>query len=227
MWSLIIAGGKGERLLPLTANTCKPMVPIAGKPLLHHQTSWLIRNGITDVIFLSGYMAEKIEDYFGDGADFGFNAHYSPEDSPLGRGGAVKQGMKRLPESVGEAIVINGDIITPQNLQPIIALHRETEATATLMLTPYISEFGIVDIDESDSVTGFIEKGQLPFWINAGIYVFQREIQRLLPDIGDHETETFPHLASCHQMRGYRSSAPWVSVDSFKNIAQAEAIINA
>ena len=95
MYALILAGGKGERLRPLTDTLPKPMVPVCGKPILEHQVEWLKRGGVTDVVFLAGYRADAIQEHFGDGSAFGINAHYSVEDSPLGRGGAIKAGLDR------------------------------------------------------------------------------------------------------------------------------------
>lgn len=225
MWALTIAGGKGERLRPMTNDTCKPMVLINGIPLLEHQTKWLAQNGITDIVFLTGYMAEKIQSHFKDGSRFGFRAHYSHEEQPLGRGGAVKRGLQQIPQSETEIIVVNGDILTDQPIEPIIAQRRKSDSIATLMLTPYISEFGIVEIDNQDKVTGFVEKGKLPFWINAGVYTFHRSIEQSLPEIGDHETETFPLLAAKGKMDAYKSNAKWISVDSYKDLRDAEKLI--
>ncbi len=227
MWALTIAGGKGERLRPLTDTTCKPMVPVVDVPLLAHQTAWLRENGITDIVFLTGYLADTVEEYFGDGSSQGFNAHYSREDEPLGRGGAVKQGLGLVPDSETEVVVVNGDILTDQPLDPLLELRRSTNSMVSIMLIPYVSEFGIVDIDDEDVINAFVEKGELPFWINAGVYVFDRGVEELLPDVGDHETETFPELAAQGKMRGLRSSAHWISVDSFKDLREAEEMVRA
>ena len=94
MYALILSGGMGERLRPLTNDIPKPMAPVNGKPILWYQIEWLKLAGVTDVVFLAGYRWESIKEYFGDGADFGFNAHYSVEDSPLGRGGAIRNGLR-------------------------------------------------------------------------------------------------------------------------------------
>lgn len=225
MWALTIAGGRGERLQPLTDNICKPMVPVNGVPLLEHQAYWLCQNGVTDIVFLTGYRAEQVEDHFGDGSNFGFKAHYSPEDQPLGRGGAVKQGMCLVPQDVDDVIVVNGDVLTDQPLAPLVQMKREHGSMAAITLIPYVSQFGVVLVSDDDVVTSFAEKTELPFWINGGIYVLDREIEAMLPDIGDHEDTTFPEIVENGQMRAIRSTANWISVDSHKDLREAEEMI--
>lgn len=226
MWALTIAGGRGERLQPLTDNICKPMVPVNGVPLLQHQTSWLCANGVTDIVFLTGYRAEQVEEHFGDGSRFGFMAHYSPEETPLGRGGAVKQGMRLVPEDVEDVIVVNGDVLTDQSLVPLIEARRRHEAKAAITLIPYVSQFGVVLVSDDDVVTSFAEKTELPFWINGGIYVLERRLEGLFPDVGDHEDSTFPQIVAEGGMRAIRSSANWISVDSHKDLRQAEEMMS-
>src|SRR3990172_5827029 len=97
MYALIIAGGEGERLRPLTSDRPKPMILVAGRPILEYQVEWLRREGVTDIIFLCGYKAAVIQEHFGDGSRFGLRVHYSPEEEPLGRGGALRQGDGMVP----------------------------------------------------------------------------------------------------------------------------------
>ena len=226
MWALTIAGGRGERLRPLTDGICKPMVPINGAPLLQHQAHWLCENGVTDIVFLTGYRAEQVEDHFGDGSKFGFRAHYSSEDRPLGRGGAVKQGMGLVPENVKDVIVVNGDVLSDQSLTPLVQQRHEHGAAAAITLIPYVSSFGVVLVSDDGVVTSFAEKTELPFWINGGIYVFEREIENLLPDVGDHETTTFPQLVSEERIRAIKSNATWISVDSHKDLREAQEMLS-
>ena len=112
MYALILAGGMGERLRPLTDTLPKPMVPLCEKPILWHQVQWLRQAGVTDIVFLVGYLWQTIQDYFGDGSEFGFQAHYSVEDSPLGRGGAIRQGFSQVPAEIQALMVLNGDLIS-------------------------------------------------------------------------------------------------------------------
>ena len=227
MYALILAGGKGERLRPLTDSLPKPMVPVCGKPILEHQVEWLKTGGVTDVVFLTGYRADVIEAYFGDGNDFGINAHYSVENSPLGRGGAIKRGFPKVPETEETVAVLNGDIITTETLVNLSARHQERRAAnqshlATIMVVPMVSPYGLVDMDEAGTVTGFREKVEMEHWINGGIYIFDRFIAAELPDLGDHETETFPRLAQAGRLAALRSRSFWRSVDSFKDLREAE-----
>ena len=227
MYALILAGGKGERLRPLTDTLPKPMVPVCGKPILEHQVEWLKMGGVTDVVFLSGYRADAIEDHFRDGKDFGINAYYSVEDSPLGRGGAIKAGFPNIPSNEDTVAVLNGDVITEEPLDRLTAVHRERKSDnsshmATIMVVPMVSPYGLVDIDPSDMIIGFREKVEMEHWINAGVYLFERSIVDELPDLGDHETSTFPRLADVGQLAAVRSRKFWQSVDSFKDLREAE-----
>ena len=194
MYALILAGGKGERLRPLTDTLPKPMVPVCGKPILEHQVEWLKAGGVTDVVFLAGYRWEAIKDHFGDGGAFGIKAHYSVEDSPLGRGGAIKAGLPQVPENEETIAVLNGDIITDETLKNLSAFHQDRRSAneshlATIMVVPMVSPYGLVDMDDAGTVTGFREKVEMEHWINAGIYLFDRAIAGELPDLGDHETD--------------------------------------
>ena len=230
MYALILAGGKGERLRPLTDTLPKPMVPVCGKPILEHQVTWLKAGGVTDVVFLAGYRWEAIKDQFGDGKAFGINAHYSVEDSPLGRGGAIKKGFPKVPETEETVAVLNGDVITAETLDNLSARHRERRSAneshmATILVVPMVSPYGLVEMDETGTVTGFREKVEMEHWINGGIYLFERTIVAELPDIGDHETETFPRLAQAGQLAAFRSRSFWHSVDSLKDLQEAEEYV--
>ena len=214
LYALSIAGGRGERLKPITDDLPKSMVPVDGRPLIERQAAWFVSQGVTDVVFLCGYLGEKIQEHFQDGARFGFRAHYSFEETPLGRGGAVRKGLELVPANAGHVIVTNGDNLTSLRLDDLVSLHFARNAVATMMLTPFQSQYGVVEVGESDMVTSFVEKGRLPLWINAGIYVFAREIEDLLPEVGDHETTTFRCLPPkggsprCgRRLRGSRSTA--------------------
>ena len=202
------------------------MVEINGKPIIGYQVDWMRAQGVTDVVFLTGYMGGMIQDHFGDGSEYGINAHYSMEKTPLGRGGALKQGLSLVPKDVDNVLVANGDIITNQTLKPIEKLHKESGAIGTMMLVPYPSQYGVVESNDQNVVTNFIEKGSLPFWINGGVYLFDRQIETMLPDIGDHETSTFQDLTKNGRLSVYRSDMVWMSIESPKDLTDITAQIN-
>ena len=230
MYAMILAGGKGERLRPLTDTLPKPMVPVCGKPILWHQVEWLTAGGVTDVVFLAGYLWQSIKDYFGDGSRFGMRAHYTVEDSPLGRGGAIRQGFSLVPEDEETVLVLNGDVITDQRLESLMDQHREKKDAnpshlATILVAPMVSPYGLVELGPQDQVLGFREKLGMPHWINAGVYVFDRRVAAEMPELGDHETETLPRLAQAGKLSALKSSGFWRSVDSFKDLREAEEFI--
>ena len=232
MYALVLAGGRGERLRPLTDTVPKPMVPLCGMPILWHQVQWLKVHGVTDMVFLAGYRWEVIKEYFGDGSSHGFRAHYSIEDTPLGRGGAIRKGMGLVPSGEEYMVATNGDVITAESLDLIVdRFRRKQEANpahqGTIMVVPYPSSYGLVDLNSRDDVKGFREKVQLPHWINGGVYVFSRSIEGRLPVLGDHETSTFPSLAAEGKLAAFRSRAFWRSVDSFKDLKEAESHLEA
>jgi len=227
VYALIIAGGEGERLRPHTYDRPKNMVPVAGRPIVDHQLDWLRAGGVSDAVMLCGYKAEVLQKHLGDGSRLGLRVHYSHEDEPLGRGGALKRGFALVPKSEELVVACNGDILTGQAIGEMIAYHREKSAAATVMLTPLRSPYGVVDVLDDGRIESFREKPELPYWINAGIYVLSREFFSLLPDIGDHETTTFPQLASEGKLFGYKSSAYWRPVDSIKDLSEAERELGA
>jgi NDP-sugar pyrophosphorylase family protein len=223
VFALIIAGGRGERLRPLTDVIPKPMVQVLGKPILWHQVEWLKTHGITDVVFLLRYKWEAVKDYFGDGERFGFKAHYNIEEVPLGRGGALREGLRNhVPLSEPLVIAINGDIVSKEDLSAMIRQHRQSGDIATVMLAPLRSPYAVVELGDRNRITGFKEKPLLDIWINGGVYVLDRNVESLLPESGDHEDRTFPHLATSGQLGGFVSRVPWRSIDSFKDLREAE-----
>ena len=203
------------------------MVPLNGRPIVEYQVRWMQSQGVTDVVFLTGYLGEKVEEHFGDGSALGIRAHYSKEESPLGRGGAIRRGMAMLPREERTVLVTNGDNVTDLDLNHLKDRHKTTGALASLMLTRYPSQFGVVEVGEDDLIEDFVEKGMLPIWINAGVYLFDRAIEPMLPEIGDHETSTFPELAKQRKLAALRSDAMWVTVDSPKELREASERLQA
>jgi NDP-sugar pyrophosphorylase family protein len=223
LYALVLAGGKGERLRPLTSDRPKPMVMVGDKPILQHHLEWLARNGVTDAVLLCGYMHGVIEAHFGDGERVGLRIRYSIEETPLGRGGAFKRGFQQVPAGESTVIGTNGDNIVEQPLAPLLRSHRRAHAVATVLLAPLRSPFGIVRLSRGSRVAGFEEKPLLPYWVNAGVYALEREFFAMLPDVGDHETTVFPELASQGRLFGFRSSAYWKPIDTVKDVTEAAA----
>ena len=219
MYAIILAGGKGERLRPLTNDRPKGMVEINGRPILAYQIAWLRRHGITDVIISCGYLADVIQEFFGDGSAFGLRVRYAVEKEPLGRGGGFRFAMGMI-ETKEPVVGTNGDVITNLDLRAVLAQHRSSGAIATDVLVPLRSPYGIVDVDDGDVVLGFREKPELPYWLNAGIYVFDPAIRELLPELGDHEDTTFPALAAQRRLWGFRSRTFWRSADTIKDVIE-------
>lgn len=223
---MILAGGKGERLRPLTDAVPKPMVEVDGRPILWHQTRWLREAGVTDVVFLVGYLGEMVADYFGDGSAYGIRAHYSRERTPLGRGGALKKGLAMLWDVKEPVIAANGDVITDADPADLLADYQRRRAVnpahcASILTVPMTSPYGIVDTNGTGLVSGFREKAALPYAINGGVYVLDPAIGDLLPEVGDHETTTFPALAAAGRMSAVPSERFWRSVDSPKDLREA------
>ena len=144
MFAIILAGGKGERLRPLTGDRPKSMMLLLDKPILEYQIEWLRESGATDVVIACGYLHEAIEEYFGDGGPWGVRMRYSVEDQPLGRGGALKLAFRQVPAGEPFVIATNGDNVNTQPLAPLLRQHERTGAVATLLLAQLRSPYGIV-----------------------------------------------------------------------------------
>lgn len=219
MRAIILAGGKGERLRPFTDDRPKPMVEVLGKPILGYQIQWLQAQGVRHIVISCGYRCDVIENFFGDGQKWGVEIKYCVEDTPLGRGGGIKKAFDLLPPGDEPLVATNGDIITNFSLQPMIDCHRDAGDLATILLTPFVSPYGIVEISGS-RVIGFHEKPTLPYWVNGGIYIFSPQIYSDLPDKGDHEDTTFPELSAAGKLGSFKSSAFWRAVDTVKDLSE-------
>lgn len=176
MKAVILAGGEGTRLRPLTLSTPKPVAPIVDRPLLRHQLDLLSRAGVREVVFSVAYRPERVEAVFGDGHSLGMHIRYAVEESPLGTGGAVRNALDLLDE---RTIVLNGDILTDVDLSSIVRRHEAEGASATILLTPVPNPeaYGLVETDAAGRVRRFLEKPRpeqiTTNQINAGIYVLE------------------------------------------------------
>jgi NDP-sugar pyrophosphorylase family protein len=184
MKGLILAGGKGTRLRPLTINTPKPIVPVANSPFLLYQIDLLRSAGITEIILSLSYQPRKIEDLLKDGSDNGVWIRYAVEGTPLGTGGAFKNAEEHIDSST---IVFNGDVLTDIDLAAVVAHHQRNRAVATIVLTPVEnpSAYGLVETNREGWIQRFIEKpGPDEITcntINAGIYVLEPSVLKYMP----------------------------------------------
>jgi NDP-sugar pyrophosphorylase family protein len=219
--ALVLAGGKGERLRPLTDDRPKPMVLVGdGRPLIDYHLRWLAGHGVQRAILLVGYRQDVIRDYFSVARIPGLTVECVGEDKPLGRGGAIRNGFEQAGVQDELVMATNGDVVSEQPLAPMLALHRETRALATVLLTKMVSPFGVVELNDASFITSFREKPVLPFWINAGAYILSREALLRFPREGDHETLLFPQLAQEGRIAGFKSDAYWKSVESAKDLRE-------
>jgi NDP-sugar pyrophosphorylase family protein len=199
MKAVILAGGEGTRLRPLTLSAPKPVVPVVDRPFLRHQLDLLASAGIREVVFSVAYRPERIEAVFGDGSALGFKIRYAVEDSPLGTGGAVKNAERFLDE---RTVVLNGDVLTDLDLAAVVAAHRDRKASASIVLAPVPNPaaFGLVETDPDGRVRRFLEKPKpeeiTTNTINAGVYVLETGVLDLIPPAQVHSIERgfFPAL---------------------------------
>jgi len=200
MKAILLAGGKGTRLRPLTIHTPKPIVPIFNRPFLHYQIDLLKQVPEIDEVILSlNYQPGRVEEVFGDGSDLGIKIRYVVEPAPLGTAGAIKYAGEHLTESV---VVFNGDVLTQIDLAAVLRLHRERKARATIVLTPVEnpSAYGLVESDAAGNVQRFLEKPKpdeiTTNLINAGIYVLEPDtFDRIPSDVPwSIERSYFPSL---------------------------------
>ncbi len=202
MQALILAGGKGTRLRPLTVYTPKPIVPVLNRPFLLYQIEILAKAGITEIVLSLSYQPDKIEDVLGDGSEYGVKLTYVTEPNPMGTGGAYKFAADSIRETT---VVFNGDILTDVDISAVIAFHREKNSDATLALMPVEdpSAYGLVETDAERRILRFLEKPKPEDiaklntnTINAGIYVLEPSILDLIPknENSSFEYHVFPKI---------------------------------
>ena len=219
---ILLVGGMGTRLMPLTHDTPKPMLPIAGLPVTEHQLIAAKRAGIKTIVLATSYLSEVFTPYFGDGSKWGLDLRYAVEETPLGTGGSIKNAATALNLTAGsdEPIVIfNGDVLSSHDLGKQIQEHVNHQADVTLHLT-HVDDaraYGCVPVDENGRVTAFLEKMENPITntINAGSYVFHPSvIETIAADtVVSVERDVFPALvAAGKKIYGYVEDAYWLDI---------------
>jgi len=218
--AILLVGGQGTRLRPLTISTPKPLLPTAGVPFLAHQLAKMSAAGVTRVVLATSYRAEMFADCFGDGSAFGTEIVYVQESTPLGTGGAIRNAAQALRGGPGSPVlVLNGDVLSGHDLAAQLGLHGKADAAVTLHLVEVSdpARFGCVPTDAGGRVTGFLEKTPHPVTsqINAGCYVFRRDVIEQIPPeaVISVERETFPALiADDAVVMGYLDTSYWLDV---------------
>lgn len=219
---ILLVGGMGTRLMPLTRDTPKPMLPIAGLPVTEHQLLAAKRAGITTIVLATSYLADVFTPYFGDGSQWGLDIRYAVEETPLGTGGGIKNAAAALnvtPGSDEPIVIFNGDVLSSHNLAKQIQEHIAHKADVTLHLTHVADAraYGCVPVDENGLVTAFLEKMDNPITntINAGSYVFHPSvIDTIAADtVVSVERDVFPALiASGKKIYGYIEDSYWLDI---------------
>ncbi|WP_394615583.1 sugar phosphate nucleotidyltransferase [Lentzea sp. JNUCC 0626] len=226
--AVVLVGGKGTRLRPLTLSAPKPMLPTAGVPFLTHLLSRIKEAGITHVVLGTSYKAEVFEEYFGDGSRLGLELEYVVEEVPLDTAGAIRNVADKLREP--DVMVFNGDILSGVDLTGIVDTHRKHEADVTLHLVKVADPraFGCVPTDDEGRVQAFLEKTENPptDQINAGCYVFRREVIDAIPAGRpvSVERETFPGLLSeGKRLQGHVDATYWLDLGKPEAFVQGSA----
>ncbi|HET9094318.1 MAG TPA: NDP-sugar synthase [Solirubrobacteraceae bacterium] len=227
MQALILAGGEGTRLRPLTSRMPKPVVPLVDEPFIGYMFDWLVSHGVDDVIMSCGFLADGVRDVLGDGSAYGIRLRYVEEPHPLGTGGALKYAEALLAERF---FMLNGDILTDVDLTAQLEQHGRSGARATLALIGVEdpSAYGLVQCREDGSVTEFLEKPGADDaldtnLINAGAYILEREILADLPPAGTNisiERDVFPKLVG-RGLYGYEASGYWLDIGTPSRYLQA------
>jgi len=229
MKAIILAGGLGTRLRPLTDTTPKPLLPIKGIPILQHAIDNLKAHGITEIIQGISFHAEKIQSHFKDGKHLGTNISYSIEETPLGTGGAVKQAAKGLQEPF---ILLWGDNLTDINFTEMISAHNKNNSKVTMALTPRedVEYFGVAKLD-GEKILDFIEKPkreEAPSnLINAGAFIINPEVLNMLPEgKSSIEKDCFEKIVKEGKMYAYNHQGQWLPTDTLEKYNLAEKNFN-
>lgn len=217
MKAIILAGGRGKRLRPITDYVPKPLISIKNIPIIEWQIKYLKKFGISEVIICSGYKTEMIENYLKN-KKLGIKITFSIENKPLGTGGAIKKAGKKIKDK--SFIVINGDIITNIDLEKLM---KKENSIASIQLK---TNFGILQTDK-DKIIKFDEKKEIKnLWMNAGIYHLNKESIKELPNVGDIEKTLFPDYAKKEKLSTIKfTNSKWYSIDSFKDMEECSLVI--
>ena len=225
MNAVIMAGGRGTRLMPLTERLPKPMVNIIDKPVLEHVIKLLKKHGVVDIALTVGYLSDRIIAYFGNGENLGVNLTYFVEKSPLGTAGSVKNAQSFLSE---DFFVLSGDAYSEIDLSKAYAFHKQKHSLFTLVVTPHPdpSSFGVTEIDFDNRVVSFLEKPAYsgPALVNTGIYVINERVLSLIPDgFYDFGKDLLPRLVG--EAYAYVDYAYWSDIGTLPSYYETNRIV--
>ena len=213
MKAIILAGGRGKRLRPITDKIPKPLIPINNKPLIERTIKYLKKYGITEIIISSGYKSNLIEKFLRKNKNFGCEIIFSIEKTPLGTGGAIKKALKHVKDE--SFVVLNGDIVTNIDLKKIL------KKSNTIAANELKTKFGTMNI-KNNKILKFNEKKDVTdVWMNPGIYHLSKNIEKLIPKKGSLEGLVFPKMAKNKTLETVKfKNALWFSIDSHKDIEE-------
>jgi len=215
--AIILAGGRGKRLRPITDYVPKPLIPIKNIPIIEWQIKYLKKFGISEVIICSGYKTEMIENYLKN-KKLGIKITFSIENKPLGTGGAIKKAGKKIRDK--SFLVINGDTITNIDLKKVM---KKENSIASIKLR---TKFGILQTEQNKIIKFDEKKEIMDLWMNAGIYHLKKETIKELPNVGDIEKTLFPDYAKKEKLTIVKFiKSKWYSIDSFKDMEECSLVI--
>jgi mannose-1-phosphate guanylyltransferase len=227
--AILLVGGMGTRLMPLTSKTPKPMLQVAGVPFTEHQIRKAAQAGISEIVLATSYKAELFEPYFGDGAKFGIKIKYAVEESALGTGGGIRNAAALL-DDCDQVVIFNGDVLSGHDLAAQIQSHINNKADITLYLTKVedARAYGCVELLADNQVKLFLEKMENPVsnLINAGCYIFNRKVIDQIPanQLVSVERDTFPSfLSSGVKVYGYLDNSYWLDIGNPQALVKASA----
>jgi len=227
--AILLVGGMGTRLMPLTSKTPKPMLQVAGVPFTEHQIRKAAQAGITEIVLATSYKAELFEPYFGNGEKFGIKIKYAVEKTALGTGGGIRNAAALL-DDCDQVVIFNGDVLSGHNLAAQIQFHINNKADVTLYLTKVADAraYGCVELSADSQVKSFLEKMENPVsdLINAGCYIFNRKVIDQIPanQIVSVERDTFPNLLSSGvKVCGYLDNSYWLDIGNPAALVKASA----
>ncbi|MFL5959425.1 MAG: NDP-sugar synthase [Gaiellaceae bacterium] len=222
MEALLLGGGKAERLGEAAQGLPKPLVPVVGCPLAGYAVSRLVESGVTRVVVAC--RAGDEDAFLSALTGLGAEIDAVREEEPLGRGGGLRLAASRRQEE-GPVLALNGDELLDVDFRALLAEHDASGAAATLVVAQVRSPFGVVQVEDDGTITGFREAPLLEHWVNSGVYVLGEEALALLPEKGDHEQSTFPQLARERRLHAHRHDGVWLTVNTPKDLRRAAAFM--